>query len=133
MSGKHNLALAVVAMQKGEKDNALAYLSKACEYQDDLTQFVSEFSPLAPEAALNGTVSDSDNTIAPSLATASSDGFLSLSARVSRHMALASSLDDGDELDAEQSEEFLAESSEDEDDQEVESTSSAVGPVRYKS
>ncbi|MNV17399.1 hypothetical protein D3C71_1081870 [compost metagenome] len=144
MSGKLNLALAVIAMQHGNKDDCLSYMAKAAEFGDDLTSFVSEIIKPPPRAARNdGSTPQAENTLSPSLA--STDDFVSLSNRVSRVMALAASLDDGDELDFEPADESFDEleldtgesgvdedEDDDEEDDEEEATASTAGPIRYK-
>lgn len=156
MSGKLNLALAVIAYQQGNKDDCLSYMAKAGEFGDDLTQFVSEIIHPTPTAVRNdGSTPQAENTIAPSLAAvAASDDFINLSRRVSRQMALASTLDEGDELEEDLSDETYEDddfvlddepegldedSDEDdfEDDEDEESIASAdvpagIGPIRYK-
>lgn len=147
MSGKLNLALAVIALQHGNKDDCLSYMAKAAEFGDDLTQFVSEIMRPAPTAARNeGSTPQAENTIAPSLAATASTSFITLTNRMARTMAIASSLDDGDELDAEMADEAfdddfdlefgpngVDEDEEDEDDEEEDMEAVAsVGPIRYK-
>lgn len=143
MSGKLNLALAVIAMQHGNKDDCLSYMAKAAgEFGDDLTQFVSEVIKPPPRAARNdGSVPQAENTLSPSLA---STDFVSLSNRVSRVMALASRLDEGDEMDFEPADESydieldtgIDGVDEDEEDEEAEVeeavASTTVGRIRYK-
>lgn len=148
MSGKLNLALAVIALQQGNKDDCLSYMAKAAEFGDDLTSFVSEVMRPAPTAARNeGSTPQAENTIAPSLAATASADFVTLTNRVARQMALAACLDDGDEMDAEMSDEAfdddfdldtgpngVDEDEEDEDfeeDEDLEAVAS-VGPIRYK-
>lgn len=160
MSGRQFLALAVIALQKGNKDDCLGYLAKAGEFQDDLTQFVTEVMQPSPTAVRNdGTTPQAENTIAPSLAAvASATDFISLSHRVSRHLAVASYLDEDDELEEDFAEEALDdiefeleddvegidedleddESEEEDDDVDEEAVASAdvpehrCGPIRYK-
>ena len=160
MSGKLNLALAVIAYQQGNKDDCLSYMAKAGEFGDDLTQFVSEVMKPAPTAVRNdGSTPQAENTIAPSLAAvAASDDFINLTRRLSRQMALASVLDEGDELeedlvddeeddfilddepeglDEDLDEGDLEEDDEEEVDEDEESVASAdvptgIGPIRYK-
>jgi hypothetical protein len=143
MSGKLNLALAVIAMQHGNKDDCLSYMAKATEFGDDLNSFVSEIIKSPPRAARNdGSTPQAENTLSPSLA---STDFVALSNRVSRVMALAASLDDGDEMDFEPADESydieldtgidgVDEDEEDEeDDEDVEAiASTSTGPIRYK-
>ena len=151
MSGKLNLALAVLAFREGNQADCLQYMAKAGEFGDDLTQFVSEIMQPAPTAVRNdGSTPQAENTIAPSLASEASADFIALSRRVSRQIATASFLDDGDELDAEYPDESLEDDlflddepegvdddlddEDDEDEEEaVASAQPSVGPVRYKS
>lgn len=153
MSGRLNLALAVIAMQHGNKDDCLSYMAKAAEFGDDLTQFVSEVIKPPPRAARNDSATPSaENTIAPSLAATASSGvdFTVLANRLSRITAVASALDEGDEMEEDYPDETLEafdleldtgdngvdEDEEDaEDDEEFEDDTEAVassGPVRYK-
>lgn len=149
MSGKLNLALAVIAMQHGNKDDCLSYMAKAAgEFGDDLTSFVSEIIKPPPRAARNdGSTPQAENTLSPSLASSNAD-FVTLGNRVSRVMAIAASLDFGDEMEAEQADEFfdddleldtgingVDEDDEDEDEEDVEEealASTTAGPIRYK-
>lgn len=147
MSGKLNLALAVIAMQHGNTDDCLSYMAKAAEFGDDLTSFVSEIIRPPPRAARNdGSTPQAENTLSPSLASSQED-FVSLSNRVSRVMAIAASLDNGDETDAEQADESfddlyldtgedgVDEDDEDEDEEDVDEeavASTTAGPIRYK-
>lgn len=155
MSGKLNLALAVLAFREGNSEDCLQYLAKANgEFGDDLTNFVSEVMQPAPTAVRNdGSTPQAENTIAPSLASeASASDFVALSRRVSRQIATASYLEDGDELDEEYPDESLEDDlflddepegvdddlddEDDEDELEEEAVANAqqgVGPVRYKS
>ena len=143
MSGKLNLALAVIAMQHGNKADCLSYMAKAAEFGDDLTDFVSEIIKPPPRAARNASVPAAENTLSPSLASSNAD-FVTLGNRVSRVMAIAASLDYGDEMDAEQADEAfdddleldtgidgVDEDDEDEDEEDMEAVAS-VGPIRYK-
>lgn len=147
MSGKLNLALAVIAMQHGNKDDCLSYMAKAAEFGDDLTSFVSEIIKPPPRAARNASVPAAENTLSPSLASSNAD-FVTLGNRVSRVMAIAASLDRGDEMEAEQADESfdddlyldtgidgVDEDDEDEDEEDVEEeavASTTAGPIRYK-
>lgn len=157
MSGKQFLALAVIALQQGNQEDCLKYMAKAGEFGDDLTQFVSEVMKPAPTAVRNdGSTPQAENTLAPSLAAASATDFVSLSNRVSRQLATASFLDDGDELDGDDfaddalDEDFLEDDEDvngvdedleedeeeaDEEEEAVASTAQVVlsGPIRYKS
>lgn len=157
MNGRQFLALAVIALQQGNKDDCYQYMAKAAEFGDDLTQFVSEVIKPAPTAVRNdGSTPQAENTLAPSLAAASATDFVSLSNRVSRQLATASFLDDGDELDGDDfaddalDEDFLEDDEDvngvdedleedeeeaDEEEEAVASTTQAVlsGPIRYKS
>lgn len=151
MSGKLNLALAVIALQHGNKDECLSYMAKAAEFGDDLTQFVTEVIKPPPRAARNdGATPQAENTIAPSLAATASSGpdFAVLANRLSRVMAVASTIDDGDEMEEDYPDETLEdfdleletgddgvdEDEEDEDDEEFddEEAVASSGPVRYK-
>lgn len=149
MSGKLNLALAVIAMQHGNKDECLGYMAKAAEFGDDLTEFVSEIIKPPPRAARNdGATPSAENTLAPSLATASAQpDFAVLANRLSRIMAVASAIDDGDEMDEDYPDETLEgfdleldtgddgvdEDEEDEDEEfEDEEAVASAGPIRYK-
>lgn len=148
MSGKLNLALAVIAMQHGNTDDCLSYMAKAAEFGDDLTSFVSEIIKPPPRAARNdGSTPQAENTLSPSLASSKNEDFVTLSNRVSRVMAMASSLDNGDFLDAEQADESfddlyldtgndgVDEDDEDDDEEDVEEeavASTTAGPIRYK-
>lgn len=146
MSGKECIARAIVAMQQGRRDECLAFMAKACgEFGDDLTQFTSEIQRPAPTAArIDGSTPQAENTIAPSLASSGSSDFLLLSRRLARQIAVASSLEDGVELDedVEPADESFADEfyslgngddgvDEDEDDEALASVIS--GPIRYKS
>lgn len=157
MSGRQFLALAVIALQQGNQEDCLKYMAKAGEFGDDLTQFVSEVMQPAPTAVRNdGSTPQAENTLAPSLAAASATDFVSLSNRVSRQLAIASFLDEGDELDGDDLADDAFDEDEDlEDDEDVEAvdedledeeeeeedeeaTASAdvqatlSGPIRYK-
>lgn len=150
MSGKLNLALAVIAMQHGNKADCLSYMAKAAEFGDDLTDFVSEIIKPPPRAARNdGSTPQAENTLSPSLASSNAD-FVTLGNRVSRVMAIAASLDRGDEMEAEQADESFDDDlyldtgidgvdeddeDEDEDEEDVEEeavASTTAGPIRYK-
>lgn len=69
MSCTTNLALAAMAYKEGNKEECLDYIAKACEFGDDLTQFVSEVirKPSSPRNFSNN--NPSDNTLSPSLAS----------------------------------------------------------------
>lgn len=154
MSCKQMVALAVLAFQKGNKDECLQYMAKAGEFGDDLTQFVSEVMQPAPTAVRNdGSTPQAENTLAPSLAAnASAENFVHLTNRLSRQLATASFLDEDEELDAFPSDDALDdleyeleddvngldEDSEDEDDSDDEEAVASAGlaecgPIRYKS
>lgn len=155
MSGRQFLALAVIALQQGNKDDCYQYMAKAAEFGDDLTQFVSEVIKPPPTAVRNdGSTPQAENTLAPSLAAASATDFVSLSNRVSRQLATASFLDEGDELDGDDLaddafpededleddedvngvDEDLEDEEEEEDEEEAVASADAPmsGPIRYK-
>lgn len=98
MSFKENLARAVEAWREGKSDDCLSFIAKAGEFGDDLTQFVDEILRPPPRATRNDTaVPSSENTLSPSLASAS--GFLTMANRLSRQIAVASYLEDDETED----------------------------------
>lgn len=143
MSGKFNLALAVIAFQKGNTEDCLSYMAKAGEFGDDLTQFVGEVIKPMPSATRNRPATpQSENTIAPSLAAVGSSDFVSLSNRISRQLALAGHVDEGDEIVEDMPEESVASDDvildngvpgiDEEEEATASSSNQGVGPIRYK-
>lgn len=124
--GARFLALALIAIHNGEKDACLQYMSQAAEFGDDLTQFVDEVRRIGNTATRNDlSTSESENSLAPSLkiAVASTKvDFAQAVREISRQVALASYIDDGDELVEQQA---IAFDAEDEDELET------IGPVGY--
>lgn len=70
MSCKEVLAKALLAYNDGDVDGCLKLLSEAGEYGDDLSNIIYD-QLMPPTAGIHGPVPSADNTIAPSLATAS--------------------------------------------------------------
>lgn len=124
--GTRFLALALIAIHNGEKDACLHYMSQAAEFGDDLTQFVDEVRRIGNTATRNDlSTSESENSLAPSLkiAVASTKvDFTQAVREISRQVALASYIDEGDELVEQQAIAFDAE-----DEDELDS----IGPVGY--
>lgn len=140
MNGPRYLALALLAMRNGLKDECVQYMSKAAEFGDDLTQFVDQIQRIGNTATRTSpSTSETENTMSPSLqiATASSQQrFMAAAASISRNIAVSKFIDDGDELLEDISDEELEASyalefdDEGFDDDDEDLGNESVGPVR---
>lgn len=142
MNGTRYLALAVLAMQNGNKEACDEFMAKAAEFGDDLTGFVAQIMRTGNSATRNAPATpQSENTIAPALRAVASASFVDSVDRISRDIAIASYLDEDEDLEQLQADESFDDIGEletdvegfDEDEEEATaSVKSWCGPVRYK-
>lgn len=89
------VALAIMAFQKGQYDAAAKFFTSAVG-SDDLDSFVDEVTRNMPRSARNGHVPESENTLAPSIASA--QDLTSIVEHLEQRFRVESSMiDEGDE------------------------------------
>lgn len=137
------LVQALQAIQSGKSDECIQFMSKAAEFGDDLTQFVDEVKRIGNTATRTSPgTSQTENTISPSLqiSTASSTRFIDEAERLARQMAIASYVDEDDEVVEEQADESFAEDELEPFSEDYElgmepdgfDEDAAIGPVQFK-
>lgn len=142
MNGKRYLALAVLALQNGNKEACDEFMAKAAEFGDDLTDWVTQIIRTGNSATRNAPATpQAENTIAPSLHAVASAKFINDVDRLSRDIAIASYLDPDEELEEQQADESFdtlddletdVEGFDEDQEEATASTTSGCGPVRYK-